>query len=173
MFNIGELVIYSGQGICRVDDICEKTYAGQTKTYYVLRPIADNHQLTISTPVDNEKTTIMKLLNHQEANAIIETFQSDGIKWIEKAQLRYQVYSDIVKTGNHLEIAKLANTLMRRKHKLELDGKKFYENDGRLLNRIQRILFKELSIALNSSYDAIYEKVDSIVKKEKLPALNS
>ncbi|MDQ6596090.1 CarD family transcriptional regulator [Bacillus salipaludis] len=43
MFNIGDLIIYSGHGICRVDDICEKTVSGITRTYYVLHPMENNH----------------------------------------------------------------------------------------------------------------------------------
>lgn len=31
MFNIGDLVVYSPHGICRVDDICEKTILGEKK----------------------------------------------------------------------------------------------------------------------------------------------
>ncbi|HEY2420003.1 MAG TPA: CarD family transcriptional regulator, partial [Neobacillus sp.] len=61
MLNIGELIIYSGHGICKVDDICDKTYLGNTKTYYVLHPLVNSHQLTISTPVDNEKVTMTRL----------------------------------------------------------------------------------------------------------------
>ncbi|MEH7306801.1 CarD family transcriptional regulator [Neobacillus drentensis] len=51
MFNNGDLVIYSAHGICKIDDICEKTIAGMTKTYYELHPLDHNHQLTISVPV--------------------------------------------------------------------------------------------------------------------------
>src|SRR5881227_3599734 len=100
MFKTGDLIIYSGHGICRVDDICDKTYAGITKTYYVLHPIENNHQLTISTPVDNDKTIMLKLLNKEEAEKILESFNSDGVDWIEKPQLRGHVYPEIVNTGN-------------------------------------------------------------------------
>ena len=36
MHEIGELIIYPGHGICRVDDIDEKNIAGETKTYYIV-----------------------------------------------------------------------------------------------------------------------------------------
>lgn len=173
MFKIGDLIIYSGQGICRVDNICDKTYAGQTRTYYELHPIENNHHLTISTPVDNDKTMMLKLMNKQEAEEILETFNSEGIKWIEKTQLRNQVYADIVKTGNRSEIAKVANTLMKKKYEVEMTGRKFFEYDSRLLHRIQSILFKELSIALNSSYDHISEMIHSIINKDQLPVTDS
>ncbi|GER68295.1 hypothetical protein BpJC7_22690 [Weizmannia acidilactici] len=163
MFHIGDLVIYSGQGICRVDDICDKTYKDMTKTYYVLHPIENSQGLTISIPIDNHKIFIDKLMNKAEAEKIIQSFASKGIDWIEKPQTRNQVFHEIVNSGNRMEIAKVANTLLRRKSKMEAKGKKFHESDAKLLTNIQDILFKELAIVLNCSYEEIYDKVDKMI----------
>ena len=61
MFNIGDVIIYSTHGLSQIDDICEKTISDVTRTYYVLHPLAQAN-LTISTPVDNEKVVMLKLL---------------------------------------------------------------------------------------------------------------
>ncbi|MFJ7726678.1 CarD family transcriptional regulator [Neobacillus sp. NPDC097160] len=167
MYKIGDLIVYSGHGICRVDEICDKTYAGITKAYYVLHPIENNHELTISTPVDNNKTLILKLMNKEEAEIILDSFHSAGINWIEKPQLRGQVYTEIMKSGNRIEIAKVANTLLRKKDEIEMAGKKFFEHDSKILTTILNILFKELAIALNTSYEEIFEKVHRLVVGEK------
>ncbi|WP_235824888.1 CarD family transcriptional regulator [Bacillus salipaludis] len=63
MFNIGDLIIYSGHGICRVDNICEKTVSGITRTYYVLHPMENNHQLIISTPVNDDKVVMLEIIH--------------------------------------------------------------------------------------------------------------
>ncbi|MCU9612668.1 CarD family transcriptional regulator [Caldibacillus lycopersici] len=162
MLKIGDLIIYAGHGICRIDEICDKTYAGITKTYYVLHPIENNQQLTISTPVDNE-TAIMHLMDQEEANHVLQSFYSDGVDWIEKTPIRGKVYSNIINSRNRLEIAKLANTLLRKKYELEKDGKKLYELDSKLLLSIQSILFKELALAYNISTQAILEKIETII----------
>lgn len=163
MFNIGDLVIYSGHGICKVDDICDKSIAGVTKKYYVLHPLENNQQLTISTPVDNEKTVIQKLMNKVEAEEILESFKQDGIEWIEKPQERGRTYSNIVNTGNRMDIAKITNTLLKKKQEVEKDGRKFYEHDSKLLLSIQNILFKELSLALDTTTEKISKKVYSMI----------
>ncbi len=164
MYNIGDLIIYSGHGICKVDNICDKTYFGNTQTYYVLQPLENNHQLTISIPVDNEKVIMSRLIQRNQAEEILASFKSLGVNWIENNHLRIQVYNDIVKTGNRNNIAKVANTLIRKKHELEMKEKKFGEQDKHLLISIQNILFKELAISLNTTYDAIVEEVNSLVK---------
>ena len=108
MFKIGDLIVYSGHGICRVDEISDKTYAGITKAYYVLHPIENNQRLTINTPVDNDKIVIVKVMDQEEAETILESFNSAGINWIEKPQLRSKVFKDIVHTGNRMDIAKVS-----------------------------------------------------------------
>jgi CarD family transcriptional regulator len=164
VFKIGDLIVYSGHGICRVDEISEKTYTGITKAYYVIHPIENNQKLTINTPVDNDKVVILKLMNKEEAENILESFNSAGVNWIEKPQLRGQVFKDIVYTGNRMDIAKVANTLLRKRHEIEMASRKFYEQDSRMLSSIQNILFKELAISLNTSPEAIVEKIKSMLR---------
>ena len=58
MFNVGDLIIYSSLGICRIVNICERTYNGKTRNYYEIQPVED-HNLTIHNPVDNDKVVML------------------------------------------------------------------------------------------------------------------
>ncbi|RDU34625.1 CarD family transcriptional regulator [Neobacillus piezotolerans] len=172
MFSIGDFMIYSAHGICKVDDICEKTVSGITKTYYVLHPIDNYGDLTISSPVDNEKVNMLELMTQGEANELLESFRYPGLKWIENPNIRNRQYNDIVKTGNRKEIAKVVKTLMQKKLDAELHGKKLYESDRRLLDHIQHVLFKELAISLDTTVEEINEMVVKLVKlstKKRMP----
>jgi CarD family transcriptional regulator len=162
MFKVGDLIIYSGQGICRIEDICEKTILGETKDYYILHPVAGS-SLKISTPVDNKKVLMMEIISLEEAHEIIEAFRLPGLEWIEAASYRVQEYSNIVKSGNRKKISKVANTLIRKKHEAELNGKKIPEQDNRILNNIKNILFLELAIAFETTFEAIDERITSLI----------
>jgi CarD family transcriptional regulator len=164
MFNIGDLIIYSAHGVCRIDDICEKTYMCDTKYYYDLHPI-ENCKLKISIPIDNDKVIMMDLIDNKEAEEIVESFKLPGVRWIEFGNERTQKYSDMVKSGDRKEISMIINTLMRMKHKAEMGEKKFHEKDSRLLNTIQNILFIELAMSLNTTFDAINEKITNFIKE--------
>ena len=165
MFDIGDLIIYSGQGICRIDAICEKTYLGVTKDYYVLHPV-ENKKLEISIPVDNDKVKMLNLMPPEEAEEMIESFKLPGIEWIEVMGTRAQTYSDIVKHGNRRDIAKLANTLMRKKRMTEGCGRRFHEKDKQLLTHIQHILFAELAISLTTTYEEIARRIDGLINEQ-------
>ncbi len=164
MFNIGDLVIYSTHGICKVDNICDKTFSGITRTYYVLHPMEDHHQLTISTPVNNNKVLMLDLIHKEEAHDILESFRDPGIKWYDHSNIRLNLYTEIINTGDRKEIAKVVNTLMRKKLELQLLDRKFYERDQRLLNTTVNILFKELAISLETTFEDIHEIVMEAIK---------
>lgn len=166
MFNIGDLILYSTHGICRIDDICKKTFSGITKSYYVLHPMEDCN-LSISTPVDNDKVVMIELLTKEEALKILESFKLPGIEWIEADGERNQKYSSIVKQGDRKEIAKIANTLMKKKISIEDSKKKFHERDKKLLTSIENILFEELAFILGTTAEEINEQVLSYISESE------
>lgn len=77
MYNVGDLAVYSTQGICRIIEICEKTFSDITKKYYVLQPLNDP-KLSISVPVHSDKTNLSDVVNKAEAEEIIESFKAPG-----------------------------------------------------------------------------------------------
>lgn len=166
MFNIGDLILYSTHGICRIDDICEKTFSGTTKNYYVLHPM-ENCSLSISAPVDNDKVVMIELLTKEEALKILESFKLPGIEWIEADSERNKTYSSIVKQGNRKEIAKIVNTLIRKKISIENSKKKFHERDKKLLTSIENILFEELAFILGTTSEKVNEQVLSYISESE------
>ncbi|MCJ8008667.1 CarD family transcriptional regulator [Lederbergia wuyishanensis] len=168
MYIIGDLVIYSTHGICKIDDICEKTISGENRKYYVMHPIENNHQLTISIPINNEKVFMHDLINKEEAIEVLQSFKSPGTIWEEQANQRHKLFSDIVKTGNRKEIARMINTLIRKKIEVERNGHKLYEQDRKLLTNTTSILFKEMAISLNKNVDEIKELVIGLIKGKEI-----
>ncbi|MBU6135497.1 CarD family transcriptional regulator [Clostridium tertium] len=163
MFKKGDLILYSVHGICKVDDICEKTISHIKKQYYILHPINETN-LSISTPVDNDKVAMLELLTKEEAQETLELFKNPGINWIEIDRERSEVYNEIIKQWNRREIVKIANTLMRTKIDLEKNGKKFHEKDKKILLDIQSILFSELAFSLDTTSEEIAKTVNRYVK---------
>ncbi|GAA0303539.1 CarD family transcriptional regulator [Gracilibacillus halotolerans] len=162
MFNIGDLIIYSSHGICKIDDIQEKTISGVTRQYYILHPVASENHLTISAPVNNDQVIIKGLMNKEEALKVLETFDEEGIDWVDNANRRFNEFSGIVNKGNNKDIAQVANTLMRRRIELDKEEKRLYQKDEKLLEDIQQILFHEIALAL----DMTYESVDAMVNNQ-------
>ncbi len=141
----------------------KKRFSNVTRQYYVLHPLKQSN-LTISTPIDNDKVVMLKALGREEAEEILESFQLLGIDWIADVKLRSKKYSSMVQTGNRKVIASIANTLMRKNLELKSIAKKMYDQDRRLLITIQNILFTELAMALNTTLEEITDRVNELIQ---------
>ncbi len=94
MFNIGDVVIYSAHGVSKIDNICEKTFSNVTKTYYEIHPL-EQANLMISTPVDNDKVVMLKMMDRVEAEEILQSFQQTGIRWVGNPRERNFQYKKV------------------------------------------------------------------------------
>ncbi|SDH48694.1 transcriptional regulator, CarD family [Planococcus glaciei] len=155
MFKIGDLIIYSAHGICKIDDISEKTVSGITKKYYKLHPMENSQRVTISTPVNNDKVVMLGMLHKDQAMQLLENFNEPGLEWIDNPNARQAFFFDLLNTGDRREIAKVVNTLMRKKIEVKKLNKNLYERDHKVLNTAQAILFKELAISLETTFEEI------------------
>jgi CarD family transcriptional regulator len=162
MFDIGDVIIYSEHGLCQIDDICDKTIAGVTRTYYIMHPLDENN-LQISTPINNDKVLMLRTMEHDEAEQLLESFKQPGIAWIEEPKQRTIQYMQLIQTGNRKDISKIVITLMRKGTELKLNGKRLYDQDRKLLLGIQNILFKEMAMSLNTTYQEIDETVNNYI----------
>ncbi|KGR79376.1 CarD family transcriptional regulator [Ureibacillus manganicus] len=158
MYSVGDLIIYSSHGICEIDDITEKSFSNQTKTYYVMHPINDS-KLVINVPIHSDKINLQDVVNKATAEKIIDSFKHPGVDWIEKNNHRIHIFSEAIKNGDRFEIAKIVNTLMVKQHDNEFLGKKLGSQDMKLLTSIQNILFSELALSLETTSDEIYNRV--------------
>ena len=107
---------------------------------------------------------MLGIIGSDEAKEIVDSFKLPGKEWIEKSMNRIQVYSEIINTGNRKEISKIVNILMRKKHEAEINGKKLTYQDQKLLTSVQNIMFNELAISLNTTFEAIYKEICSLMK---------
>src|SRR5699024_5712537 len=109
MYNVGDLIIYSTHGLCKIEDICEKKFRNVSKKYYVMQPI-EEPQLTISAPVDKAQPSMRTIMEKEEAEEVLHSFQKPGVQWIDDARERNKTYNNLVNKGNRTEISEVLNT---------------------------------------------------------------
>ena len=73
MFNVGDLIIYGGTGVCRVKDITHPDFGmPEDRLYYILEPVYQAG--TIYAPVDNGKVYMRPVISEEEANELIDRY---------------------------------------------------------------------------------------------------
>lgn len=162
MFNIGDLIIYSTHGVCKIDDICERDFRGVKRNYYILHPV-DEPELSINVPVDSEQVVMLDIMDKEEARSVLKAFEEPGIEWIEDAKQRNKKYNSMLTKGDRDTIIKIANTLMRKQKEAKREKVRMYDQDQKMLEHIQRIMFQELAASLETSVEKIIDHINDVI----------
>lgn len=162
MFKAGDLIIYSTHGVCEIADISEKEIRGVKRDYYVLHPI-DEPNLTISVPVDSDQVVMLEIMDKKEAKNVLKAFEEPGIEWIEDAKQRNRKYNSLINSGDRDAIIKIASTLMRKQKEMKDEKARMYDQDQKMLELIQKIMFQELAASLETTVDKIIDQIKNII----------
>lgn len=164
MFSIGDTVFYGANGVCSIEDITEQKFGGEAQSYYTLRS-HHNTNVTLYYPVNAANSKLKKIMTKDKAKEVLQCFENSADPWNDKMTARNHSYQVVIKSGNHLEIAQMMNTLLRKKLDLEAIDKKLPAQDTQMLQNISSILYEELATTLKTTANAISDKVDQIIQK--------
>ncbi len=150
MFEIGELIIYGGNGVCRVEKIgpIDTGMGTKGRMYYTLNPLK-NKDSRIFTPVDNEKVIMRPTMTREDALALIDQIQNVETLWIGDERRRETEYKEAVRKCDCREYVKIIKTIYLRKQERLADGKKVTAVDERYYAIAEENLYGELAVALD------------------------
>lgn len=150
MFNVGDTVIYGGQGICRIEEKTKKDSNGKTTEYFVLKPIYEKSS-TIFLPLNNTTllSKIRPVLSKDEIMNIIHSIPEQENIWIENENQRKTKYGEIIIRSKPTELIQLIKTLSLHEKKQKECGKKFHLTDETFLKDAEKILFSEFAHVLH------------------------
>lgn len=107
MTEVNEIVRYGAQGICRIQQIEEKSIGASRRLYYVLKPVYHEGS-TIFVPVDNPALTgkMHRLLRAQEVLQLLSGLAGDDGLWVEDEAQRREAYEQILRSGDRVGMAR-------------------------------------------------------------------
>ena len=136
MFTEGQLVIYGGEGVCRIAAVGPSSLSGtdKTKLYYTLTPLTRSG--TVLTPVDT-KVLMRPILSRQEAEDFIAQLPQLPPEEPESRSMRLlkEFYQQIVTSYDCRRMAGLIRSAVRRRKHALRTGRKVSQMDERYLRR--------------------------------------
>jgi len=136
-FKIGEKVVYPAHGVGVIEGVQTKVISGNERKFYMLRII--DSDMTIMIPTENVQSVGLREIDQQTGNR------------------RYREYTEKIKTGSVLEIAKVLRDLFVLKGDKELSF-----GERKMLDTARNLLVKELAIAKSHSEEKIMEELRGI-----------
>lgn len=148
---IGDTVLYSHIGVCKITDKTSNIFNYEDKDYYILSPIFDTRSIYY-VPVDYnpEKIHIQPVLTVSQAKELLQySKNAPALKWINNHNERKQQFNHIFKCGKREEKIRLIKTIRQHEKEQKSVGKQLYAADQRILEGCENELLGELSYVLN------------------------
>lgn len=149
MFDIGDRVVYPMHGAGIIVDIEEKKILGEVHKYYVMQISVSDMKVML--PVNNtENIGIRKIVSDDAASEAINHFHSCSEDCNDNWNQRYRDNIEKLKSGNLMDVATVAKTLLLRDQKKSLSNA-----ERKMLSNAKNILISELILVKGKSYDEI------------------
>lgn len=157
MFQPGELLVYGTTGVCRVEEITtpDITRADRGRCYYLLKPLYQDG--VIYAPVDSDKVPIRPVISREEAEALIDLIPSIRAEACRAPTLQVlaQHYQSAVRSHDCKELLELMMSIYAKQRQAEAQKRRLGMVDERYMKQAERLLYGELSAALNIPYEDV------------------
>ncbi len=155
-YEIGDLVVYGSNGVCRVEEITRLVMPGTNKKgkYYCLVPV-DSTTSRIFALVGQDKIKIRRIISKEEALELIESVTDIPELNIISDKTREDQYKSALRSCNCREWFSIIKTLYNRNKARVENGRKITSTDERYLKEAKRNLYTELAVVLDRDKDEI------------------
>ena len=156
-FKIGEKVVYPAHGVGVIEGVQTKVISGNERKFYMLRII--DSDMTIMIPTENVQSVGLRRIIGKDMVAKVYKILRDKKVEIDQQtwNRRYREYTEKIKTGSVLEIAKVLRDLFVLKGDKELSF-----GERKMLDTARNLLVKELAIAKAHTEEKIMEELRGI-----------
>lgn len=167
MYEIGQLIIYGGEGVCRVEDIVPSPIpgVGQDKPYYKLSPYY--HKGVIYAPTD-VNVPMRPVLTAQEARQLIKRIpQVDAAAEMPPpSKQAAQEYKALLQTYDDMNLIRIIRMIYRKNRQAIAQGKGYGHVDERFFKRAKELLHGELAISLGIPVEQVEAAIGAILEEE-------
>lgn len=162
MFKIGDYIMYSLTGVCKVIDIVkEKYFDSDEKDYYVLEPVYATTKTVIKIPVDNKKVFMRPIISEDDIKDLIDKIPLEEDIWIDDERERNHQFKLMVHSGDCKQWSTLIKSIFLKKEEKKKVGKKITQEDERLMKSAEKLLNEEIATILHILPDEVPKYIQS------------
>lgn len=157
MYSVGELIVHSGAGVCRVEEITTLELAGVDKErlYYILAPLYQDG--TVCVPVESKKVFMRPVISRKEAEDLIDRIpdiQAEAYYNQNMTQLERH-YRESFENHDCSDLVQLTMSIYAKRRERMEKNLKFGAIDKRFMERAEDLLYGELAVALGIDRDDV------------------
>ena len=159
MFRKGDTVVHPEHGAAVIQELREKEFLGEKRTYLVLRVAYGD--LTLMVPADNvEEVGLREVINDEEVEEVFAVLRKKEARMPTNWSRRFKNHVEKLKSGDIYQVAEVVRNLsIRDKDKGLSAGEK------RMLTKARQILVSELTFAIGVTEEEAEAKLDEALLK--------
>lgn len=165
MVSIGDVVVY-GQEVCTV--VGKEKKGPDQEDYYVFCPV-DDETMTIYAPKKFAKARTRPIITPEGAEALIDRIPDIETVDVDDRSIE-DVYKKLMKSGAPEDLVKVVKTAYLRSEAKHQKGLKKSEKDKTYFRAAEKLLYSELSVVLERTYDDTRDYLMSRVESLAEPA---
>ncbi|OJU16624.1 MAG: hypothetical protein BGN88_01250 [Clostridiales bacterium 43-6] len=161
MYKIGDHLAHPGHGVCTVQEICTKSFGGQTILYFILIPESDPHT-TVMVPVEKaEMIGIRDIITSETADQILSFLMrsEDKADWNSDSKSRKKTYETAMKGSDLFALAEMIRSLLVQESTVVLNN-----YDKAILPKAEKRLLSEIALAKGLCFDDTLSMVCHAIK---------
>lgn len=156
-FVVGDKAVHPSHGVGEVTGIEEREIGGTRAKFYILRIMDNGMKVMVPTSAATQ-VGLRYVMSDKEATNILSTMRAREVAVdVQPWSRRFRVYTEMIKSGSPIEIAKVLRDMNRLKFDKELSF-----GERRLLDQAKSLLLKELSIAKKKTEAEMSEEIARI-----------
>jgi CarD family transcriptional regulator len=159
-FKSGELAVYPAHGVGRITGIESRDVSGEVKSFYILKVL--DTEATIMVPVENASSVgLRKIVKKSLVPKVYDILKKKENATVDSQtwNRRYREYTDKIKSGCVMEVAKVLRDLYILKYDKELSF-----GERKMFNTAKNLLVKELSVARKVKEEKIEKELYSMLE---------
>jgi CarD family transcriptional regulator len=156
-FRVGDKAVHPAHGVGEVTAIEQREIGGTRATFYILR-ILDNAMKVMVPMSAATQVGLRSIMSEKEAANILSTMRAREVAVdVQPWSRRFRVYTEMIKSGAPVEIAKVLRDMNRLKFDKDLSF-----GERRLLDQARSLLLKELALAKKKTEAEMSEEIRRI-----------
>ena len=142
MYNIGDTVLYGGEGLCKVIGIEDKKIADKVIKYYALTPL-DGKSSVFYVPTEGKvaETKLRQIISGKEIKDIVKNTVAS--EFVENDRARREVYSNAINSADRSAIVGFIKSCEIRENELLEYGKRLHKVDEYFIMDAEKFLYGE------------------------------
>ena len=141
MYQIGDYIVKSVNGICEVKDIIHPDFVDDTKKlYYLLQPLSDEKTL-LYVPTSRNDGSMRPVITEKEAQELIQMIPAINEPWINNERDRERNYKEAIKSNNPQKLIGIIKLIYQRKKMRQEQGKKTTIIDNQYFDKAENLLY--------------------------------